>query len=345
MSKVAAKKLDAEKLYENAIVSIQLGIEDFKLSQASAEAGGNPNRALSSVRNLYAGLLLLFKYKIATCVDSEELAYELIHNPPRDVLPQPDGKGGVIWLPDGKFQKTTIDVPKIEERFKSFKIDVNWEAVRKIQECRNHLEHLHPNNTLGEVAEFVADLFPVLGDFIINELDKFPKSVLGPAWEIMLEHNKFFTEQLNASRLSWDYADIPDGMKEYLLECNCSECGSKLLTARIDDIESGLTVSDDEQKFNYICAACGDVDLIAPLLFSAFENEFFYWPPDGGEPTYENCWNCGHDTFVIGEQACRWCASSLDYTECNGCDATLNQDDQDNGGYCGYCNYRMFKDD
>ena len=51
MSNPGMKKLDAAKLYDNAVVSIQLGIEDFKLSQLDEHDGGNPLRALSSVRN------------------------------------------------------------------------------------------------------------------------------------------------------------------------------------------------------------------------------------------------------------------------------------------------------
>lgn len=345
MSNPLVRTLDAAKLYENAIVSIQLGIEDFKLSQTAVDEGGNPNRALSSVRNLYAGLLLLFKYKIATCVDSDELAYELIHNPPRDVLPHPDGNGGVVWKPEGRFQKTTIDVPKIEERFKSFEINVNWDAVKKIQECRNHLEHLHPNNTLGEVAGFVADLFPVLTDFITDELQEVPQTVLGSAWETMLQHTQFFMAQLESSIDSWTYAGIPDGMQEFLPECNCPQCGSKLLTASNDNIDAGDTVADDEDKFAFKCIACGEVGLFAPLLLDALEREFFYWPPDGDEPTHENCFDCNHDTYIISEQRCRWCESKLDYTECEICGDSLNQDDQDNYGLCSYHAYQASKYD
>ena len=63
MSNTTSLTLDADKLYDNAIASIQLGIEDFQLSQQP----DNSLRTLSSIRNLYAGLLLLFKYKIECC--------------------------------------------------------------------------------------------------------------------------------------------------------------------------------------------------------------------------------------------------------------------------------------
>lgn len=55
--------LDVQKLHENALTSIRLGVEDFERCSGAA---GDPARALSAVRNLFAGVLLLFKYKIAS---------------------------------------------------------------------------------------------------------------------------------------------------------------------------------------------------------------------------------------------------------------------------------------
>ncbi|MCL6327251.1 hypothetical protein [Pectobacterium polaris] len=343
MNKKAAKKLDAEKLYENAVVSIQLGIEDFKISQLPESESGNPSRALSSVRNLYAGLLLLFKYRIAITVDSEEQAYELIHNPPPNILPYPDGDGSVIWLPKGKFKSTTIDVVKIKERFESFTIEVDWTAIEKIQECRNHLEHLHPQNTLGEVAKFVADLFPVLNEFITSELERVPQTVLGSAWDIMLQHADFYAERLAECESSWNEASVPSGMQEFLDSCSCPECGSKLLRASIENLEAGETVSDNHDVFKYVCVACGNTDLITPMMMDNFGHEFFYWPPDGDEPTYEECYECNNDTFVISEQSCRWCDNSLDNKSCSLCDEMLTQDEQDNGGLCEYHHHMASK--
>lgn len=344
MSNANKQTLDAQKLYENAIASIQLGIEDFELSQKPSNEGGNPARTLSSVRNLYAGMLLLFKYKIAISVESEDDAYQLIHNPPNKILPHPDGAGGIEWKPDGKFKPTTIDVSAIAERFKKFKIEVDWKAIEKLQLCRNELEHLHPRNTFGELASFVAELFPVLSDFITTELEEVPQDTLGHSWEIMLAHQTFYNQKVAECKSSWEEADIPNGILEFLQDCGCEECGSKLIRASLRSLEDEYSVERDEEKFNYQCISCGHIDLIAPVLMGAFETKFFYWPPDGDEPTYEACYFCHHDTFVISEQACRWCEYSLDYTECSLCGEALMQDDQDNDGLCGYCYHMAHKD-
>ncbi|HBM3240820.1 TPA: hypothetical protein LVL64_000131 [Klebsiella oxytoca] len=343
-----APTLDASKLFDNAQASIQLGIEDFQLSQKDFNNGGNPARALSSVRNLFAGMLLLFKYKIALSVNTPEDAYKLVHLPPTKTTPKPDGSGGISWEPD-KFQTNkTIDVQEITDRFETFGIEIDWNAIKKLQKCRNHLEHLHPQNTLGELAGFVADLFPVLTTFITDELSKSPQQVLGKSWDIMLDHQIFYNQQLKECESTWDEAQVPDNMHRFLYNCICEECGSSLIKASPNSIGKGDTVEYDtiaNAVFEYNCVSCTHTGFITPLLINAFEHEFFYWLPDGDEPTYETCYCCNRDTFVISEQKCYWCENQLDYDECTFCGETLNQDDQINGGLCGYCNYKFEKDD
>lgn len=345
MSNASSPTLDAEKLYENAVLSIQLGIEDFQLSQRPPEEGGNPARALSSVRNLFAGVMLLFKYKLASSVAKPEDAYRLIHLPAKEALPSPDGKGGIKWAPEDKYQKNkTIEVHHIKERFNTFGVHVDWEVISNLHECRKHLEHLHPRNSLGELAEFVANLFPVLTNFITNELTKSPQEVLGSAWEIMLAHQTFYLEQQAECERTWLEAGVPEGMVEFIPDCSCGQCGSKLLKASAEHLEEGQTVEFDEVSFEYTCVACKFKDVFAPRLIDSFEHAFFYWPPDGDEPTYETCYSCNHDTFVIAEESCRWCGNELDYTQCEICHVGLNQDDQINDGLCGYCTYKLSKD-
>ncbi|EMH4138512.1 hypothetical protein PTR36_06295 [Serratia bockelmannii] len=339
MSTPAAPTLDAEKLYNNAVISIQLGIEDFEQSNSE-----NPARTLSSVRNLFAGLLLLFKYKIAVSVNDPADAYMLIFNPPF-ILPKSDGSGGVKWVPDGKFKNSTIDVQGIKQRFDGFGIDVDWAAIKKLQDCRNHLEHLHPQHTLGEVGGFVADLFPVLSDFITNQLEQAPSDVLGSAWEKMLAHQDFYNQKLAQCEESWESAGVPEGMKTYLTQCVCDMCSSKLLAANQDDIDSNLTVVDDEDGFRYRCLSCSYSDLIVPQLYEALHLENYFDPRDGGEPAHETCYQCGRDTFLIFEQCCVWCEATLDYEQCTICEERLGQDDQENNGLCGYHSHMSFKND
>jgi len=328
-------QLDAQKLKENALTSIRLGIEDFQRTKQTKEQGGDPARALSAVRNLFAGILLLFKYKIAVSVDDPGDAPALIFNPP-EVMPQADGDGGVEWKPVGNFKKTTIDVATIKKRFEGFDIEVDWRAVEKMQECRNHLEHLHPANTLGEVAGFVADLFPVLREFIRSQLNEQPADLLDTAWLVMLAHHEFFTNTMATCAAAWDNANVPKLMQPWLNQCQCDQCGSSLLSPSQDDIEKGTSVERQDKTFRYVCVACGHSGLIAPLMIDALSDTYNYDPRDGGEPSIEDCNDCGRSTFLIHEQQCLWCGAELDYKECSFCEEALGQGDQENRGLCSY---------
>lgn len=326
--------LDAMKLYENAITSIQLGIEDFELSKSK------PERALSSVRNLFSGMLLLFKYKIASSVNDPTDAYELIFNPPA-ILPVLDDEGGFNWRPNGNFKKTTIDVEGIKQRFNNFGIDVNWAIIKTLHDCRNELEHLHPRHTFGELAGFIANLFPVLHDFITEKLHQSPLDILGSSWKIMLAHKEFYDNELKVCENSWESADIPEGLQEYLVKCCCENCGSKLIKANQEDIDEGKTFDRDEDTLKYNCSSCAHSDLICPELFHRLDMAHDYDPRNGDEPLIEECYACRHHTFLIYEQKCVWCGNTLDYENCNVCDEHLKQDDQDNDGLCSY-HYDLF---
>lgn len=332
---MAMPELDAEKLQENAITSIRLGIEDFQRSQSSVEQGGDPARALSAVRNLFAGVLLLFKYKIAISVNDPDEAPALIFNPP-EVLPQSDGNGGIEWKPVGKFKRTTIDVATIKKRFEGFDIEVDWITIEKLQDCRNHLEHLHPANTHGEVADFVAELFPILRDFIQTQLNQQPAELLLAAWSIMLDHHQFFVDTSADCKAAWVSASVPELMQPWIEKCQCEECGSSLLRPHLEDIEKGASVEGQDDFFKYVCMACGHADLIGPLMVKELNDFHDYDPRDGGEPNVEECNQCGRDTFIVVEQHCLWCGAELDYPECTVCEEPLCQDDQHNGGLCSY---------
>ena len=344
---MAMPALDAEKLRENSLTSIRLGIEDFQRSRLALAQDGDPARALSAIRNLFAGVLLLFKYKIATTVVNPEDAAALIFNPP-EILPKADGHGGVEWQPAGNFKRTTIDVATIKKRFDFFDIEINWATIEKLQECRNHLEHLHPANTLGEVADFVAELFPILRDFVQTQMNEQPSELLGAAWPIMLEHHTFFMDTRAECIATWNEVGVPNLMQPWLEECKCEECGSSLVRPHAKDVDEGLNVDGDDDAFRYLCVACGHFDLIGPLMIKCLDDAHYYDPRDGDDPDIETCNECQRDTFVIGEQRCLWCEAELDFSECAICEEALGQDDQDNGGLCGYHLHirdKMMRDD
>ncbi|MGS0559480.1 hypothetical protein ACU8XX_22065 [Escherichia sp. MAL-1] len=341
-TKKTLPELDVERLLENALTSIRLGVEDFNKSQRNQNEGGDPDRALSAVRNLFSGVLLLFKYKIAESVDQASDAASLIFNPP-EVHPVSDGNGGIIWEPSGKFKKSTIDVGTIKKRFEGFEIDVDWSVINKLQDCRNHLEHLHPANTLGEVADFVAELFPVLRDFIQLQLDEHPGDLLGESWQIMLAHHNFFVDTREENDKKWLESGVPEQMLPITKRAKCEACGSLLIAPDIEQLERGETVEYNEESFLYNCLACNNSGLAAQLLIDTLNEDNFVDPRNGGEPTIDSCYSCEHETFDVIKQQCLWCNYELDYKECIHCGITLGQEEQDLGGRCGYCNNQYDK--
>ena len=54
----------AEGILKNAVDSISLGIEDYQLGIGDCESS-DPRRLVSCTRNLFAGIILLFKHKLA----------------------------------------------------------------------------------------------------------------------------------------------------------------------------------------------------------------------------------------------------------------------------------------
>src|SRR5947207_17638 len=100
-------------LFDNAIQSIQIGIEDYEANE--------PKRALSAVRNFYAGTLLLAKEVLVRAVPKAKI---------KDVLgtqfrPVPDGKGGIELSPSNR----TVDFNEIGERFAAFKLKIDRSAL------------------------------------------------------------------------------------------------------------------------------------------------------------------------------------------------------------------------
>jgi hypothetical protein len=150
-------------ILQNAIDSIAIGLEDYEST--------DDRRIISSTRNIFAGILLLFKHKL--CELSPEDTDEALIK--QKVLPTIDTTGAVNWI--GKGPKT-VDVFNIEERFKSLNIVVDWVRLKKINKYRNDIEHYYSNMNNESVQQLISDSFLIIRDFISNELDEDPKALL-----------------------------------------------------------------------------------------------------------------------------------------------------------------------
>src|SRR5947209_6514996 len=113
-------------LFDNAAQSIQIGIEDYQAN--------DPRRALSAVRNFYAGVLLLAKEVLIRRAPEAE---------PAEVIgarykPVPDGEGGVRFK---SASQQTIDFATLGERFKDFGLKIDQAALNDLNRIRNDIEH------------------------------------------------------------------------------------------------------------------------------------------------------------------------------------------------------------
>jgi hypothetical protein len=109
-----------------------MGIEDY--------ASDKPDRSLSTVRNFYAGVLLLAKEVLVRAAPNAD---------PDEVIgarykPVPDGTGNVTHVLDGH---RTIDFDTIGKRFKDFKLDIDQAALGDLNKIRNEIEHEHGGAT------------------------------------------------------------------------------------------------------------------------------------------------------------------------------------------------------
>src|SRR5205085_5948100 len=72
------------------------------------------------------------------------------------------------------------------------------------------------------ISGFVADLFPVLHEFIQTQLKEQPADLLATAWPVMLAHHEFFTNTMATCAAEWDHAGVPELMRSEEQRLNSS---------------------------------------------------------------------------------------------------------------------------
>lgn len=316
-----------DTLFKNAIQSLQLGIEDYQAN--------DPKRALSAVRNFYAGVLLLAKEVLVRAAPSAD---------PEDILganykPVPDGKGGVDYA---KTSHRTIDFTELGRRFRDFNLPIDQGALNDLSRIRNDVEHLYTNAEPQTVREAIAKTFPVVVD-LFRLAGEEPREWLGDSWLFFLNIRAVYERELDQCRKSFEGIDW---RSQSLSEAAriCPECQSHL-------VERTNLNDPCHQNIEAKCRACGvDIDaekLIETALEEHFAFESHVAGKDGGERPLYTCPECSLETYVIfnGENGCAWCEESLE--ECGICHVALTPENVawDNSHLCGYCDNLLSKDD
>ncbi|QXE89175.1 hypothetical protein KP001_11925 [Geomonas subterranea] len=318
-----------DTILTNAVQSIQIGIEDFQSSDS--------RRVLSAIRNVTAGILLLFKEKLRQLspAGSDEVLIK------QRVQPEFDANGIVVFRGEGK---KTVDVQQIKDRFASLNIQTEWSRFEKVVAIRNAIEHYCTTESADRMRELLADSFIIIQNFVTKQLGYELVDLLGEeTWSVLLEVAEVYQRQLEECRelmkgISWD-SDGMTAMAEYL---RCPECHSALVKP------TGTSVSSIfEMEFS--CSSCGHIttveDMAEEALDECFGSEIFHTLKDGGDSPIQTCPECDRETFIVEEDLCAACGAGLAFVECGVCGESLGPYDQEFDGLCSYHYSQMMKDD
>ncbi len=313
-------------IIQNAIDSIQIGIEDYE--------DGDDRRSVSAVRNISAGILLLYKEKL--CQLSPEDNKELLIK--QNIRPVQNKDGDIIF--EGKGHKT-VDVQSIKERFKSLNVTVDWGRFDEINKLRNDLEHYYTSKSPDAVREIVAKSFLLIRDFLTEYLKKDPQETLGnDSWSTLLEVSDVYSAEEKAcietiESIDWKYPSVENSLKHL----RCDQCHSSLIQAPYSD--------DSYPTVNLHCKSCNHDfcfdDVVEQCIDDSLAGEAYISIKDGGALPYDSCHECGKSTFIHEEECCVVCGYEMQYTSCKICEEPLGLDDQYNEGMCGSCQYNWNK--
>ena len=314
-------------LFENAIQSIRLGVEDYE--------AGEPARALSAVRNFYAGLLLLAKEvlvrKIPNAGEIEIIA--------ENYKPVPDNSGGVKYI---RNSKRTIDLNTIGQRFKDFGISIDEKALKELSEIRNNIEHLYSQEPYDSVRQALAKAFPVAAELFRLAREE-PRSVIGEAWDTMLEVRSVYEQELKACRATFEKVEWQSPVLDDVPR-KCPDCRSELVVQDNPD-------NSEQEEIEARCRSCGASvtaeSLIESSVIAYLEGESYIAMTDGDVAPLQYCPECSLTTYLLSEETvgCVWCGFVLE--ECAICSIRLtpNNVDLEALHYCSYCGYILAKDD
>ncbi|WP_199720802.1 hypothetical protein [Azospirillum cavernae] len=168
-------------MFENAIASIRMGIEDFRQQ--------DHDRDISAVRNLYAGTLLLAKEALVRAAPKADPALVI----GAKIKPVPDGAGGIAMRQSGH---TTIDFQEIGERARTFGIPLDPGALNALNKIRNDIEHHYTSESVTAIRAAISKGFPVI-DSLFRHLDENPVKLLGEVWKTMLKTKEDYDQDLS----------------------------------------------------------------------------------------------------------------------------------------------------
>lgn len=317
-----------DKLLENAINSIEIGVEDFELSKQ------DERRIISSTRNIFAGILLLFKYKLNTF--SPDLIITKIGV-------EPTLKNGKFeWAVKVQKNGNTVDYQEIKDRLKALEIDLDWTSLDDLRTYRNQIEHYQCMISLKTLQEKIAKTFELVRYFIIHILDMKPEKLFKKQiWDILVcVHSDYQTEKQKSNnelkKLDFYHNEIFKTISNH----SCRDCGYDLITIKAHSKEN-----HSANCASYSCKSCGKTwnynELINECLDKQYRLEWWDCIKDGGEEPVVDCPACGGQYDYI-EKFCYNCDTEIEDI-CQNCGNSISPNELACTPFCGYCSYFLEK--
>jgi len=313
------------ELLDNAIESIQVGVEDYQ--------SGTRSRLLSAVRNIHAGILLLYKEALRRMSPAESNDALMMAR----IVPSKDPNGKVVFIGEGK---KTADTQQIKDRFDTLGIKTDWKRFDRINETRNEVEHLYPRLDQKGLEGLISNSFLLVRDFIATELHDEPLKLLGEeTWQAMLEVAEVYQKEKEESRklmteANWRFPSIRAGV----LDLTCPSCSGDLLKP----------VENSGREIVLQCILCGEEQspefYVPKALASALSGEAYIAMSDGGVPPVVQCPECSEDAFLTKEWQCTLCGAAPD-PWCAMCGNRIPVEELNPSRVCGYCYHIAKKGD
>lgn len=273
-------------LLNNAVRSIQIGLNDYRFDE----------RLVSSVRNIYAGILLLFKHKLFLLSEEETNAALIKQN----VVPAINSQGVVIWKGVGN---KTIDVAGMKVRFKSLGIFVDWDVFDRINKHRNEIEHYFSPLSEEKISELLADCFIIISRFLSDHLKLDARSVLGDeAWQILLHAYEVYDYEIEKNAQAIDLLVFHhDVIKKIFVDFCCVSCSSPL----VQPAQTGAA-----ERAIFCCAECESEysydDICNMGVFDLYIDTFRAGIEETSRP-FSNCVTCSQGLYLKEFQVCTSC--------------------------------------
>lgn len=313
-------------ILNNAVDSIAIGLEDY--------SSPDDRRVISCTRNIFAGILLLFKHKLSLL--SEPGSDEALIK--QRVLPVIYYETNLTWKGQGK---KTVDVQNIKERFDSLNIDVDWKRIKKINDFRNDIEHYYSSLSHESIRSLISDSFLIINDFIHKHLNDDPKELLGcNAWAVLIEVNEVYEKEKSECAAALEKLDYySNEILSAFEEFSCGECGSGLIAPTSNE--------GDAVESNFICKSCDNSlpyeSIINDVIAGYYQHDEYRAHKDGGDTPITDCPECC-GIYLYEEGVCSSCGHTAEHT-CKRCSSTIIPEELYTEPFCGYCAHVMSKDD